>query len=87
MNFLWLYAALLAIAVAAYLLQRTLRRRHHARVLAASQAAGLAEPVSLHPVVDPGRCIGSGGCTRACPAAPRMRSEQPGTSYEKVDTR
>lgn len=67
MNFLWLYAALLAIAVAAYLLQRILRRRRDARVLAASQAAGLAEPVSLHPVVDPGRCIGSGSCTRACP--------------------
>lgn len=67
MNFLWLYAGLLALAVAAYLLPRWRRRRRDAGLLAAAQAAGLAEPVSLHPVVDPGRCIGSGSCTRACP--------------------
>ena len=28
---------------------------------------GLKEPVSLHPVVDLDRCIGSGGCIEACP--------------------
>ena len=28
---------------------------------------GLKEPVSLHPVVDLGACIGSGGCVEACP--------------------
>lgn len=28
---------------------------------------GLAEPVSLHPWIDPDRCIGSGACVRACP--------------------
>jgi thioredoxin reductase (NADPH) len=28
---------------------------------------GLFEPVSLHPFVDPGSCIGSGACILACP--------------------
>lgn len=28
---------------------------------------GLHEPVSLYPVVDPNRCIGSGACVDACP--------------------
>ena len=29
--------------------------------------SGAAIPVTLHPVFDPDRCIGSGSCTRACP--------------------
>lgn len=28
---------------------------------------GLTEPSSLHPVIDPVRCLGSGSCIRACP--------------------
>jgi len=43
------------------------RSRRHAEVLAESQAAGLMEPPSLHPVVDLSVCIGSGACVRACP--------------------
>ena len=46
------------------------RRRHegaHAKTLADAVAAGLTEPPSLHPVVDPAACIGSGSCVRACP--------------------
>lgn len=31
-----------------------------------SVAEGLTEPVSLHPEVDPNRCIGIGTCTKAC---------------------
>lgn len=32
-----------------------------------AQSRGLNEPVSLHPRIDPGRCIGSGACVKACP--------------------
>lgn len=32
-----------------------------------AEQLGLAEPVSLHPWIDPDRCIGSGACVRACP--------------------
>ena len=42
-------------------------QREHAQELKQSLEAGLAEPPSLHPVIDPSRCIGSGSCARACP--------------------
>jgi thioredoxin reductase (NADPH) len=48
-------------------------RRHrrkevaHQDALQHAIATGLAEPQSLHPVIDPLRCIGSGSCARACP--------------------
>ncbi len=38
-----------------------------AKTLETSTLAGLDQPVSLHPVIDPDLCIGSGSCTKACP--------------------
>jgi thioredoxin reductase/NAD-dependent dihydropyrimidine dehydrogenase PreA subunit len=51
------------------------RRRHHAErrnvaARAEAQASGLAEPASLHPVIDPSQCVGCGACVRACPEQP-----------------
>lgn len=34
--------------------------------LAAATDAGLLDPASLHPIIDPARCIGCGSCVRAC---------------------
>ena len=67
MSFLWIYALLLVVAMAGYLRFKRRKQGLHAAALADARAAGLAEPVSLHPVVDPLRCIGSGSCTQACP--------------------
>jgi len=36
-----------------------------------AKEAGLLEPASLHPVIDPVRCIGCGSCLRACPEFPQ----------------
>lgn len=36
-------------------------------VLEEAKAAGLTEPASLHPVFNPFRCVGGGGCAKACP--------------------
>lgn len=44
--------------------QRSARAREQAR------AAGLGDPASLHPVIDPTRCIGCGSCVKACPEEP-----------------
>jgi thioredoxin reductase/ferredoxin len=49
------------------------RRAHHAAsaaVLAESREAGLMDAASLHPVIDPNRCIGCGSCVAACPEMP-----------------
>lgn len=35
-----------------------------------SRSAGLLEPVSLHPVINPNLCVGCGSCVRACPEQP-----------------
>jgi thioredoxin reductase/NAD-dependent dihydropyrimidine dehydrogenase PreA subunit len=61
------YAALVATAMLAYLLWQLLIERRNRRTKEAANAAGLSEPPSLHPIVDPARCIGCGACTRACP--------------------
>lgn len=45
-------------------------RRLERRAIAATEQAeryGLHEPVSLHPVVSPGDCIGTGACVSVCP--------------------
>ena len=44
--------------------QRSTRARE------ASRAAAMHEPASLHPVIDPARCIGCGSCVKACPEEP-----------------
>ena len=66
-SYLLLYAALGATAIAAHLLLRKRRERGNAAAQAEAEKAGLNEPPSLHPVVSPTRCIGSGGCVTACP--------------------
>lgn len=44
--------------------RRSLRAK---AVLEDSRQAGLTEPVSLHPVIDPALCLGCASCARACP--------------------
>lgn len=46
------------------------RKRVHASnlaVLEENTKAGLIEPASLHPVIDPVKCMGCGSCVSACP--------------------
>ncbi len=62
-----LYGFPAIVALLLYLRGQRERARQHQELLEESLAAGLAEPPSLHPVVDLGRCIGSGACVKACP--------------------
>lgn len=64
---LLLYLGPLAIVLVLYMRRRARAQARHTRRLAEAQAAGLTEPASLHPVVNPNRCLGTGGCVKACP--------------------
>jgi len=46
------------------------RKKNTAESLAVQKEAiesGLTEPSSLHPFIDPNKCLGAGGCVKACP--------------------
>jgi thioredoxin reductase/ferredoxin len=60
-------AALIAAVMIPYLWR--IRRRDREALEAAEEAKrlGVHEPVSLHPVVNPERCIGTGNCVSVCP--------------------
>lgn len=62
-----IYVGLVLAAVLSYSWLRRRAEIASRRSLADSEEAGLTEAPSLHPVVDPAICIGSGGCVRACP--------------------
>lgn len=67
MNYILIYIAIVVLVMTLYLRrQRRIHATHSAELQQAVQA-GLVEPPSLHPVVDPSRCMGSGACTKACP--------------------
>jgi thioredoxin reductase/NAD-dependent dihydropyrimidine dehydrogenase PreA subunit len=61
------YAIPAAALVLGYVWRRQRAERAHEAELAGAVAAGMTEPPSLHPAVDPLVCIGSGTCVRACP--------------------
>lgn len=61
------YLAPLALVLVVYIYRWRSREAHAAATLQRSVTTGLTEPPSLHPVIDPDICIGSGACTRACP--------------------
>jgi thioredoxin reductase/Pyruvate/2-oxoacid:ferredoxin oxidoreductase delta subunit len=61
------YALPLLLVAWLHVRRRSARERAHRLALEESREAGLAEPVSLHPVIDPTRCMGCGACAAACP--------------------
>jgi len=67
-NLLWLvYATPLCLLLWGHVHLRRRREVYAYAVLNESKEAGLTEPPSLHPVVDPVICMGSGACAAACP--------------------
>jgi thioredoxin reductase (NADPH) len=67
MLYLALYAVTFLLVVVLYVRRQRRIQRDHARQLNESVAAGLAEPPSLHPVIDNRICLGSSSCVTACP--------------------
>jgi thioredoxin reductase (NADPH) len=66
------YAVAIGVIWAIYIVTR---RRAEARNRAAKEAAASAgwEPVSLHPKIDPAKCLGCGACVKACPEGDILR--------------
>jgi thioredoxin reductase/ferredoxin len=62
-----IYGVLLLLALAPYVWLRRRRHRRSLALLEESRAAGLSEPVSLHPRIDESRCLGCATCVAACP--------------------
>jgi thioredoxin reductase/NAD-dependent dihydropyrimidine dehydrogenase PreA subunit len=69
-SLLTVYGLPLMLIIGWYLRRTFRHERHAAAVQSESREAGLMEPASLHPVIDPVRCLGCGSCVRACPEQP-----------------
>ncbi|MEQ1617446.1 MAG: NAD(P)-binding domain-containing protein [Terricaulis sp.] len=65
-SLLW-YALPLVGILAYYLSRRGYRERQAQMAREAAMEAGLDQPTSLHPKIDPLKCIGCGACVAACP--------------------
>ncbi len=64
---LGVYAVPLAGITAYYLMRQKRVHTKHLQVLEDTVAAGMTEPASLHPLIDPSKCLGCGTCVKACP--------------------
>ena len=63
----WPYVLLMAAVLYFYFKWGKQTDKISLEVQAAAIEAGLTEPASLHPLIDPDVCIGCGTCVRACP--------------------
>jgi thioredoxin reductase (NADPH) len=61
------YVVPLVVIWALYLGVRKKRDARNRSKQAEAREAGLTEPASLHPIIDPVKCLGCGACVRACP--------------------
>ncbi len=64
------YLILLSVIWALYALGKARAARQARAVHQDAREAGLTEPASLHPVIDPAKCKGCGACVAACPEQP-----------------
>ena len=62
-----LYLVPLVLVLFFYLRHHNKQEQRHVTQMQQAVEAGLTEPASLHPVIDPRRCLGSKACVTACP--------------------
>ncbi len=62
-----LYAGLMAAIWILYMGRNWRIEKRNFAIKSAAVDAGLTEPSSLHPIIDPSKCLGCGNCTLACP--------------------
>ena len=64
---LLLYLLPVILALALYYRRHHKRETHYRARLAETVKSGIPEPITLHPVIDTNKCIGSSACVKACP--------------------
>lgn len=62
-----LYLLPLILALVLYYRRHSKKETQFSARLAETVKSGIAEPLTLHPVIDVNKCIGSGACVKACP--------------------
>lgn len=67
MQNLLFYAVPALLILGTYMGTKKLKERRNRRFQRQELEAGLTEPASLHPVIDPNLCIGCAACVKACP--------------------
>jgi thioredoxin reductase (NADPH) len=72
MDLWWLAIyAMPLVGITAYYFRRQQRiHSRHLQTLQDSVSSGMTEPASLHPLIDPAKCLGCGACVKACPETP-----------------
>ena len=63
----WLYFLPLLLGLLLYLRRHGKQERHDRARFEKTKQSGISEPLTLHPVIDTNKCIGSGACVKACP--------------------
>lgn len=63
----WFYLAPLLVVMLFYVRRRRRKETASRAKLEEAKKASIPEPLTLHPVIDPTKCLGSGACVRACP--------------------
>ncbi len=63
----WVFYSLPVIFIALYAIYQTRKQSGNLSKLKQAEAEGLAEPASLHPVIEVHKCIGCASCITACP--------------------
>lgn len=63
----FIYLAPLLLILAFYLYKRKKHHKVSLKHLAQAKQDGLTEPASLHPLIDPLKCLGCASCISACP--------------------
>ena len=63
----WIYYAIPVLIIIIYSWSKSRLHKENRDILAAAHESGMAEPASLHPIIDETKCLGCKSCITACP--------------------